>query len=134
MNIKELDGLTLAQLRTKAKELGMKDYMELRKHELIIEILTVSTEKEGYVFVEGVLEIMKDGTHGVLRTDGVVKSENDIYISGSQIKKFNLKVGDIVAGPALYQRHRSLLGRDHRLWRSHRFWRQIQHCCLVCSV
>jgi len=43
---------------------------------------------------------MNDGTHGILRTEGVLPSDNDVYISGSQIKKFNLRMGDIVAGPA----------------------------------
>ncbi len=100
IDIKSLDSQTLAELRSLAKKLGMGDYMELKKRDLILEILKASSQKEGYIFVEGLLEVMKDGTHGVLRTDGVLPSENDVYISGSQIKKFNLKIGDIVAGPA----------------------------------
>ncbi len=100
INIITLDNQTLAELRAQAKKLEMKDYMELKKHDLVIEILKVSSQKEGYIFVEGLLEVMKDGTHGVLRTGGVLPSDNDVYISGSQIKKFNLRMGDIVAGPA----------------------------------
>lgn len=100
MLLKELEPKTLAELRAMAKKLGMDDYMELKKNELIIEILKVANEKEGYIFVEGILEVMKDGTHGVLRTEGVLPGENDVYISGSQIKKFNLRMGDLVAGPA----------------------------------
>ena len=99
-NLKTLDQKTVAELRALAKELKMKDFLELRKRDLIIEILKQKTEKDGYIYVEGLLEIMKDGTHGVLRTDGVLAGENDVYISGSQIKKFNLRVGDVVAGPA----------------------------------
>jgi transcription termination factor Rho len=100
MTIKELEGKTIADLRVVAKELNVPDYTELHKHDLIMKILEISSQQEGYIFVEGILEIMNDGTHGVLRTDGVLPSENDVYISGSQIKKFNLRMGDQVAGPA----------------------------------
>ncbi|MCC7290415.1 transcription termination factor Rho [bacterium] len=100
VSIKDLEQQTLAQLRTKAKEIGMQDFMELPKRDLIIEILKLSTEKEGFIFVEGLLEVMNDGSHGVLRTDGPLQGENDVYISGSQIKKFSLRPGDVVAGPA----------------------------------
>lgn len=100
MNIKELDLKSLAELRNMAKDLKISEFMELRKRDLIIEILKVSSDKEGFIMVEGILEVMKDGTHGVLRTDGVLPGENDVYISGSQIKKFNLKEGDMVGGPA----------------------------------
>lgn len=100
MQIKELENKTLAELRKIAEDLGMKDFTEMHKHDLVMEILKISNQKEGYIFVEGVLEIMNDGTHGVLRTDGILPGENDVYISGSQIKKFNLRMGDVVAGPA----------------------------------
>lgn len=100
VSIKELELQTLAELRAKAKELEMQDFMELPKHDLIIEILKQSTQKEGFIFVEGLLEVMNDNTHGVLRTDGPLQGENDVYVSGSQIKKFSLRPGDVVAGPA----------------------------------
>jgi transcription termination factor Rho len=100
ITIRELELETLASLRAKAKEVGMSDFMELPKRDLIIEILKHSTEKEGFIFVEGLLEIMNDYTHGILRTDGPLSGENDVYISGSQIKKFGLRPGDLVAGPA----------------------------------
>ena len=58
------------------------------------------TEKDGFIIVEGLLEVQKDNTHGILRTDGVLPGENDVYISGSQIMKFGLKTGDVVGGPA----------------------------------
>ena len=100
MQIKELEDKTVAELRAIAKDLGITDFVEMPKRDLIIEILKVSSQKEGFVFMEGILEIMNDGTHGILRTEGVLPSDNDVYISGSQIKKFNLRMGDIVAGPA----------------------------------
>jgi transcription termination factor Rho len=100
ISIKELEQQTIAELRDVAKKLNMQDFMELPKRELIVEILRASSEKEGYILIEGILEIMNDGSHGVLRTDGVLPGENDVYISGSQIKKFSLRNGDVVTGPA----------------------------------
>ncbi len=65
--------------------------------DLIFKILQAETEKKGYMFSEGILEIMDDG-FGFLRTGGYLPSENDIYISPSQIKRFNLSNGDLVSG------------------------------------
>jgi transcription termination factor Rho len=98
--IKEYEAMTLGNLRVEAKKLGLKDFMELPKRELIIELLKKSTTDEGFVFVEGILDIQKDGSHGVLRTDGLLPGDNDVYVSGSQIKKFSLRTGDVVSGPA----------------------------------
>ncbi len=100
MQIQELEKKTVAELRTSAKKLGMKEVADLNKDDLIKAIIKASSEKEGYVSVEGTLEIMNDQTHGVLRTEGVLPGNNDVYISGSQIRKFNLKTGDLVGGPA----------------------------------
>ena len=98
--IKEYESMTLAELRVEAQDLKMENFMELPKRELIIEILKKLTEDEGYVFVEGILEVMKDGSHGILRTEDLLPGDNDVYISGSQIQKFSLRTGDEVAGPA----------------------------------
>jgi transcription termination factor Rho len=98
--IQEYESMSLAELRKEAKEFNLENYMELPKRELLIEVLKKKTEKDGYINVEGLLEMQKDGSHGVLRTDGVLPGENDVYISGSQIKKFGLKTGDVVEGPA----------------------------------
>ena len=100
LRLKDLEAKTLQDLRREANSLKIPNFMELSKRDLIIQILKASSEKNGFIFVEGVLEVMRDSTHGVIRTDGVLAGENDVYISGSQIKKFNLKTGDIVAGPA----------------------------------
>lgn len=99
-SIRDLEGKTLAELRKLAKKYEMDNFMELQKRELMIEVLRRVSEKEGYIFIEGVLEARKDGSHGVIRTDGVLEGENDVYISGSQIKKFSLRTGDVVTGPA----------------------------------
>ena len=65
--------------------------------DLIFKILQAETEKKGYMFSEGILEIMNEG-FGFLRTSSYLPGENDIYISPSQIRRFNLSVGDIVSG------------------------------------
>jgi transcription termination factor Rho len=98
--IKDYEEMNLADLRSIAQDLKLEDFMELPKRELIIEILKKSTKEDGSVFVEGILEVMKDGSHGLIRTEGLLQGENDVYISGSQIKKFSLRTGDEVAGRA----------------------------------
>ena len=100
MKIQELENKTLGDLHKVAKDYGVKNYTACRKPELIKKILAAIVEKDGFATVEGTLEVMNDGTYGVLRTDGVLPSNNDVYISGSQIKKFGLKTGDFVSGPA----------------------------------
>jgi transcription termination factor Rho len=98
--IKDYEEMNLADLRSVAQDLKIEDFMELPKRELIIEILKKSTKEDGSVFIEGILEVMKDESHGLIRTEGLLQGENDVYISGSQIKKFSLRTGDEVAGRA----------------------------------
>lgn len=100
MTLKELDEKPLVDLRKLAKEVGVSDYAEYKKSELIIKILEKQTEQGGNIFAEGVLEIINDGTHGVLRSLRLLPGDNDVYVSGSQIKRFNLKEGDYVSGQA----------------------------------
>jgi len=80
-----------------AKEYKINNFSRIKKVDLIFKILQAETEKKGYMFSEGILEIMDDG-FGFLRTGGYLPSENDIYISPSQIKRFNLSNGDLVSG------------------------------------
>jgi len=98
--IKDYEEMNLADLRSIAQDLKLENFMELPKRELIIEILKKSTRDEGSVFIEGILEVMKDESHGLIRTEGLLQGENDVYISGSQIKKFSLRTGDEIAGRA----------------------------------
>jgi len=80
-----------------AKEYNINNFSRIKKMDLIFKILQAETEKKGYMFSEGILEIMNEG-FGFLRTSGYLPGENDIYISPSQIRRFNLSVGDIVSG------------------------------------
>ncbi len=100
MSVKELEEKTLADLRKMAEELGLEKVSSYPKKELIIKILEKQTKKGGNIFTEGVLEIINDGAHGVLRSTKLQPSENDVYVSGSQIKRFNLRGGDFVSGQA----------------------------------
>jgi len=100
MTLKELDEKTLKDLRKIAKTLKVKDFSDYKKSELIIKILEEQTKRGGNIFAEGVLEIINDGSHGVLRSLKLLAGENDVYVSGSQIKRFNLRQGDFISGQA----------------------------------
>jgi len=80
-----------------AKEYNINNFSRIKKMDLIFKILQAETEKKGYMFSEGILEIMSEG-FGFLRTSGYLPGENDIYISPSQIRRFNLSIGDLVSG------------------------------------
>lgn len=97
MLLTELKEKKINDLCKIAKEYKINNFSRIKKVDLIFKILQAETEKKGYMFSEGILEIMDDG-FGFLRTGGYLPSENDIYISPSQIKRFNLSNGDLVSG------------------------------------
>lgn len=96
----------IAELTTLAKSLGITNFAELRKQELILKIVEAQAaatppeiQMEGLIAGEGVLEVLPDG-YGFLRSSdyNYLPSPDDIYVSPSQIKKFNLRTGDSVRG------------------------------------
>ncbi|MFC1914191.1 transcription termination factor Rho [Chloroflexota bacterium] len=97
MNITELERKTKDELISIAKEKGMTDCAGLKKQDIIMRLLQVNTEQEGYIFCSGILDIMADG-YGFLRQDTMLPSQTDVYISPSQIRRFGLRNGDLVAG------------------------------------
>ena len=99
MNIKELKQKKISELTKIAKELNVEGASGMRKQELIFAILQAQTEKNGLIFGEGVLEILPDG-FGFLRAPdyNYLPGPDDIYISPSQIRRFNLRTGDTVSG------------------------------------
>lgn len=99
MDIAELKSKKIAELNQIARELNISGYSDLRKQELIFKILEVQTEQGGLTFSRGVLEVLPDG-YGFLRSVdyNYLPSPDDIYVSPSQIKKFNLRTGDTVSG------------------------------------
>ena len=82
-----------------AKDLGVPGASAVRKQELIFKILQAQTEKSGLIFSEGVLECLPDG-FGFLRAPdyNYLPGPDDIYVSPSQIRKFDLRTGDTVSG------------------------------------
>jgi transcription termination factor Rho len=99
MNIKDLKKKKVSDLYRIAKELNIEGASGMRKQELIFAILQAQTEKNGLIFGEGVLEILPDG-FGFLRAPdyNYLPGPDDIYISPSQIRRFNLRTGDTVSG------------------------------------
>ncbi|HEY4491850.1 MAG TPA: transcription termination factor Rho, partial [Acidobacteriota bacterium] len=99
MNIAELKEMNISTLSQMAKELNVTGASSMRKQELIFEILKAQTEKEGLIFAEGVLEILPEG-FGFLRAPdyNYLPGPDDIYVSPSQIRKFNLRTGDTISG------------------------------------
>lgn len=97
MNHTELESKTLAELYALARELELTGYSRLRKKELIAEIMKAQAEKSGLQLSSGVLEILPDG-YGFLRPFHFLPSYDDIYVSSSQIRRFDLRTGDLVAG------------------------------------
>ena len=99
MHLAELKQKSIADLNEVARDLKIEGAANLRKQELIFAILQAQTEKNGVVFGEGVLETLPDG-FGFLRApdSNYLPGPDDIYISPSQIRRFNLRTGDIVSG------------------------------------
>ena len=99
MNLSELKDKTIADLNNVAKELGVQGTSGLRKQELIFKILQGQAERDGLIFAEGVLEVLPDG-FGFLRAPdyNYLPGPDDIYVSPSQIRKFDLQTGDTVSG------------------------------------
>ena len=99
MDIIELKAKTIADLLEIAEGLGIPGVSGLRKQELIFKILEANTEKDGLIFAEGVLEILDEG-YGFLRSPDYcyLPGPDDIYVSPSQIKRFDLRTGDTVSG------------------------------------
>jgi transcription termination factor Rho len=99
MNITELKEKTIDELTKMAKVLSVDGARGLRKQDLIFAILQAQTEKTGLIFGEGVLEILPDG-FGFLRSPNYsyLPGPDDIYVSPSQIRRFNLRTGDLVTG------------------------------------
>jgi len=99
MNLVELKGKNIAELTSMADELKVEGVSGMRKQELIFAILQAQTEKNGMIFGEGVLEILPDG-FGFLRAPdyNYLPGPDDIYVSPSQIRRFNIRTGDTVSG------------------------------------
>jgi transcription termination factor Rho len=99
LHIAELQRMTVAQLHAIAKTEGIPDFVGLKKQDLVFHVLRNRVQSSGLMFGEGVLEVLPDG-FGFLRSPdySYMPSPDDIYVSPSQIRRFGLRTGHIVAG------------------------------------
>jgi len=97
MNIGQLEGMTLSDLRDLSKEYDVSGASRMKKEDLIIRIMQSDAERRGLELRGGVLEIMNEGM-GFLRADHYLPGRNDIYVSQSQMRRFKLRTGDMIIG------------------------------------
>lgn len=99
LRLSDLQKMTVAELHKEARELGIAEYTGLKKQDLIFKILKEHIQRNGLMYGEGVLEILPDG-FGFLRSPdyNYLPGPDDIYVSPSQIRRFGLRTGCIVAG------------------------------------
>ncbi|HKK52548.1 MAG TPA: transcription termination factor Rho, partial [Myxococcota bacterium] len=99
MVVRELKAKAMPELTQLAESMDVENAAGLRKQDLVFAILKAQTEKRGKIFAEGVLEILQDG-FGFLRApdQNYLAGPDDIYVSPSQIRRFNLRTGDTVEG------------------------------------
>ncbi len=116
ITISHLEELTLKELYALAREYKVSYYAKLTKKELIFAILKAQAEKDGYLFMDGILEVIPSEGFGFLRPINYSPSAEDIYISASQIRRFDLRNGDKVSGkvrpPKENERYYGLLHVD----------------------
>ncbi|MBN1430167.1 MAG: transcription termination factor Rho [Anaerolineae bacterium] len=97
MNIAELEVMTLSELRDLARDAEIAGVSRLKKQDLILALLRHKAEQQGFELRGGVLEIIDEGI-GFLRSDHYGLGPDDIYVSQTQIKRFDLRTGDLVIG------------------------------------
>src|SRR5260221_307489 len=97
MDIAELEQHSLDSLRTLARDANIAGFSRLKKPDLIVRLLRDKAEKQGHELRGGVLEIIDEGI-GFLRSDHYLPGTDDIYVSQTQIRRFNLRTGDMVIG------------------------------------
>jgi transcription termination factor Rho len=99
INIAQLQAMSMAELTQMAREFYVENVGTMKKHEIIFHILQKNAERNGILFSEGVLEILPEG-FGFLRSQAFnyLPCPEDIYVSPSQIRRFDLQTGDLIAG------------------------------------
>jgi transcription termination factor Rho len=99
LNLKDLKEKRISELTRMAKDLGIEGAAGLRKQDLIFALLHAFVERQGTIYSEGVLEVLPDG-YGFLRAQNYnyLAGPDDIYVSPSQLRRFNLRTGDTISG------------------------------------
>jgi transcription termination factor Rho len=117
INIAELHAMSIVDLNAKAKDLGVENFGTMKKHELVFAILQKNSERRGSLYADGILEVMPEG-YGFLRSPcfSYLACPEDVYVSPSQIRRFDLQTGDHVSGqvrpPKEKERYFALLKVD----------------------
>ena len=115
MKVIELENAPLPQLRQMARELDVQNANQLKKEDLILRIQEAEAGKQGLEMRGGILEIMSEGI-GFLRSSNYQPGPYDVYVSQSQIRRYNLRTGDLIFGqvrpPRESERHYGLLRVD----------------------
>ena len=116
IDIVELESKTIAQLHKIAEDYKIENFRAMRKMDLVFKILELQPNAKDGIAARGVLEILPEG-YGFLRTSGYLPSAKDIYISQTQIRRFDMQQGDIVTGqirpPKEGEKYYSLLKVDN---------------------
>ena len=99
LNIAKLQAMSMPELNQMARELNVENFGTMRKHEVIFHILQKNAERAGVLFSEGALEVLPEG-FGFLRSQSFnyLPCPDDIYVSPSQIRRFDLQTGNVIAG------------------------------------
>jgi transcription termination factor Rho len=99
INIAKLQAMSMSELNQMARDLSVENFGTMRKHEVIFHILQKNAERAGVLFSEGVLEVLPEG-FGFLRSQSFnyLPCPEDIYVSPSQIRRFDLQTGNLIAG------------------------------------
>lgn len=100
LTVETLQAKTLKEIYAYAKEYKVPYYSQMNKKELVLAVMRAHEEETGYVQVSGVLDINENDGYGFLRVLNYSSSQEDIYISASQIRRFDLRNGDLISGPA----------------------------------
>jgi len=99
LNIAKLQAMQMSELNAMAKEYGVENFGTMRKHEVIFHILEKNAARAGVLFSEGVIEVLREG-FGFLRSQSFnyLPCPEDIYVSPSQIRRFDLQTGNLITG------------------------------------
>jgi transcription termination factor Rho len=99
LNIAKLQAMNMTELNKMAKDYGVENFGTMRKHEVIYHILSKNAERAGVLFSEGVIEVLPEG-FGFLRSQSFnyLPCPEDIYVSPSQIRRFDLQTGNLITG------------------------------------
>jgi len=99
VNISQLQAMSMAELNQMAKDMAIENFGTMKKQEIIYQILQKNAERSGVLYAEGVLEILPEG-FGFLRSQSFnyLPCPEDVYVSPSQIRRFDLQTGDVVYG------------------------------------